>query len=62
MGVAIRWTGPLDWTTGLTFDLILSSFRKLPSNIYDCSHAPLQLCIVAPNSEHNYLWSDNTEL
>ena len=20
-GVPIRWTGPLDWTTGLTFDL-----------------------------------------
>ena len=24
LGVTIHWTGPLDWTTGLTFDLISS--------------------------------------
>ena len=31
-GVPIRWTGPLGWTTGLIFDLILGVVRKFIIN------------------------------
>ena len=34
LGVPIRWTGPLDWTTGLTLDRILGVLCKLINNSY----------------------------
>ena len=29
LGVSIHWTGLLDWTTGLTFDLALNVIKML---------------------------------
>ena len=41
MGVCIHWTGLLDWTTGLTFDLTFELFFSF-NDQYCCSLARLR--------------------
>ena len=47
--VSIHWTGPLDWTTGLTFDLRINSAQTARSMNY------CQLHVVSQSSETNML-------